>query len=267
MDSGQPSSLEMPSFLHGIYAEVSRKTRKEGRRCGEQYRDQGAFPIPRELCAVPAGEVVVAHDVADFQHESPAWRLHMMANVLSSLYEAADPQKTIQARDAYEEFCRATAWGSLYFTIAPTGPVSAERTCRRLQALLPFWEPLQSVRYLFKSVNAVLTLEELLSTTCDWAMDAWYPVGEGSVRTRLELAAERMGRATQEDCIEAVLRQMPRALQHAQGVKHRDVLADPEFLRQRLASLPPDAFEHVSAGWTAALIRQLHVWDRQLGMD
>ncbi|MFL5350321.1 MAG: hypothetical protein ACJ8AT_36570 [Hyalangium sp.] len=255
----------MPSFLHGSYAEVSRKTRQEGQRCGEQYRDQGSFPAPRELLEVPAGEVVVAHDVVDFQHERPVWRLHMMANVMSALYETVEPQKTFQARDAYEDVCRATAWGALYFTIAPTGPVSAERTSRRLQALMPFWEPLQSVRYLFKTVNAALTLDELLSTACDWAMEAWSPVGEGSVRTRLELAAERMGRATHEDSIEAILRQMPRALQHAQGVKHRDVLANPEFLRQRLASLSHEAFTHLSAAWTAGLIRQLHVWDRQLG--
>jgi hypothetical protein len=208
--------------------------------------------------------VVIAHEVVDFQHESPVWRLHMMANVMSSLYETVDPQSTFQARDAYEEFCRATAWGALYFAIAPTGPASAERTSRRLQALLPFWGPLQSVRYLFKTVDAALTLDELLSTACGWAMDAWCPVGEASVRTRLELAAERMGRATPQDCMEAILRQMPLALQHTQGLKHRDVLANPVFLRQRLASLSPEAFAHVSAAWTATLIRQLHLWDRQL---
>lgn len=265
MHPRQPSSLEMPSFLHGSYAEVTRKTRQEGQRYGEQYRNHGSFPALRELLEVPPGKVVLAHDVADFQHGRPAWRLHMMANVMSSLYEAVDSQGVFQARDAYEEVCRATAWGALYFSIAPTGPVSAERTSQRLQALLPFWDALQSVRYLFKTVNAVLTLDELLCTACDWVMDAWGPVGEGSVRKRLELAAERMGRATQEDSMEAILRQMPRALQHAQGLKYRDVLADPVFLRQHLTSLSPEAFAHVSAAWTAALIRQLYVWDRQLG--
>ena len=121
MAPGQSSSLEMPSFLHGLYAEVARKTRQEGQRCGEQYRDQGAFPVPHELLKVPTGEVVVAQDVVDFQRERPAWRLHMMANVMSALYETVDSQKTFQARDAYEEGCLATAWGALYFTIAPWG--------------------------------------------------------------------------------------------------------------------------------------------------
>ena len=136
---------------------------------------------------------------------------------------------------------------------------------RRLQALLPFWEPLQSVRYLFKTLNAALTLEEFLSSACGWAMDAWSSGSEGAVRTRLEQAAERLGAATREDSIEAILRQMPRALQHAPGLKHREVLADPGFLREQLAALTPEAFAHISSAWTAGLIRQLHVWDRHLG--
>ncbi|MGZ3461199.1 MAG: hypothetical protein ACXU86_22145 [Archangium sp.] len=266
MAPGQPSSLQLPSFLHGIYPSVYQKTRKEGLRCGEQYRKDGSFPAPRQMLEVPPGEVVVAHDVVDFQRERPAWRLYMVSNVKSGLWEALDWPNTFEVDDRYEAFLRETAWGALYFAIARTAPKSAERTALRLQAMLRFWEPLQSVRYLFSSPNAALTLEELMVASCNWAIEAWCPVGGASVRARLEMAAERMARATREDSIEAILQQMPRALSSARNLKHRDIVADPTFQRQRLATLEPQAFERVSGAYTAELIGKLHDWDDELGM-
>jgi hypothetical protein len=78
------------------------------------------------------------------------------------------------------------------------------------------------------------------------------------------MAAERMARATPKESIEAILRQMPRALSAARGLKHRDVLSDPAFLRQRLATLEPRAFARVSGACTSDLLGQLYAWDRQL---
>jgi hypothetical protein len=264
MTPGQLSSLLMPAFLHGSYSAVQRKTRVEGHRCGEQYRKDGSFAAPDQLLEVPRGEVVVTHEVADFQHERPAWRLYMLSSVMSGLYESLDWQNALHVRDAYEAFSRETAWGALYFAISQTAPKSAARTALRLQAVLRFWEPLQSARYLFKLRNAVLTLEELMSAACDWAMDAWSPVGEASVRARLENAAGRMRRATREDSTEAILRQMPFVLTHAHDLKHRDALADPAFVRARLAMLDSQAFERVSGAWTSELLGQLYDWDREL---
>jgi hypothetical protein len=264
MEPGPLPSLQMPSFLHGLFPAVNRKTLAEGQRCGEQYRKDGSFPPPREMREVPPGEVVLAHEVVDFQRERPAWRLYLTSKVLSGLCEALDWQNAFQVSAHYEKFCRETAWGALYFAISQDAPRSTERTALRLQAVLRFWEPLQSVRYLFSTPNIPLTLEELMVASHDWAMDAWCPVGEASVHTRLEKAAERMVRATREDCIEAILREMPRALAHAQGLKHRDVLSRPDLLRQRFATLKHESFERVSAACTADLLAQLYAWDRQI---
>jgi hypothetical protein len=267
METEHPASLQMPSFLYGIYPAVHQRAKREGRRCGEQYRKDGSFPPHRELRTIPPGEVVVAHEVADFARERPAWRLYMVSKVLSGLYEAMAWQNGSEVRRAYEEFCRKTAWGALYFALSHGAPMSAERVALRLKAVLRFWEPLDSVRYLFKTLNVVHTLEELMVASCDWAMDAWCPVGEASVRVRLEEAAERMAQATREDCIAAILREMPRAFAYAQNLKHRDVLADPAFLHQRLATLEPALFERMSAACTSDLLAQLIAWDRQLGVQ
>ncbi|MFY0582146.1 hypothetical protein ACN28S_54760 [Cystobacter fuscus] len=183
---------------------------------------------------------------------------------MSGLSEALEGQNPFPARDAYEARFLETAWSALYFATSAMVPVSAERTALRLQAVLRFWESLQGARYLFKTLGAPLTLEELVGAACDWAMDAWCP-GEASVRDRLKSAAERMARATREDCIEAILRQMPHALTFARNLKHRDVVANPAFQRERLIALPPLAFERVSGACTSDLLALLYSWDRQPG--
>jgi hypothetical protein len=209
--------------------------------------------------------VVVAHDAIDFNRELPAWRLHRLPHVLSGLSEVVDWQDTYPLRDAYEAFCRETTWGALYFAIGRTSPHGAERMSLRFQSLLRFWEPLESVRYLFSTSSAALTLRELVEKSCSWAMDAWCPAEDSSVRSRLETAAERMSRATREDSMEAILRQMPRVLTLVRDLKHRDAVADPSFLRQRLSSLDSAAFERVSGSHPGSLIEKLYDWDHELG--
>ncbi|ATB44159.1 hypothetical protein CYFUS_009641 [Cystobacter fuscus] len=265
MTPGPHASLQLPFFLQGTFSSVQQKTRKEGLRCGELYGKDGSFPVPLRMLEVPLGDVVLTHEGADLQHERSAWRLHMVSHVMSGLSEALEGQNPFPARDAYEARFLDTSWGALYFATSAMVPVSAERTALRLLAVLRFWEPLQGARYLFKTLGAPLTLEDLMGAACDWAMDAWCPGGETSVRERLATAAERMARATRDDCIEAILRQMPHALSFARNLKHRDVVADPAFQRERLAELPPPAFERVSGACTSDLLALLYSWDRQSG--
>jgi hypothetical protein len=260
----QSASLQLPSFLHGTFRSARQKAKREGLRCGEQYQKDGTFLLPRQLVEVPAGEVVVAHDVVDFHRERPAWRLFLVSDVMNGLLDAVEPKNKFSTRDAYEDFCLETAWGSLYFALAQMGPVSAQRTAKRLQAVLRFWEPLQCARYVFKKLGVAHTLEELMVVCCDWAMDAWCPVGEAFVRERLTMAAERMEKATREDCINAIFREMPRALAHAGELMHRNVVADPDFQRERLSTLDSWSFERVSGARPGDLIWLLTTWDREL---
>ncbi|MFY0582210.1 hypothetical protein ACN28S_55170 [Cystobacter fuscus] len=264
MDSEAPSLLQLPSFLRGTYLAVSGMARREGERCAAQYLREGFFPAPRELSAMPPGEVVVVHEVADFQRERPAWRLYLLSNVLEGLCEALDWRNAFQVSDLHEAFCRETPWGALHAAVAQEAPRSTERTALRLRSVLRFWEPLQSARYLYKTLGAVLTLEGLLEASHDWVLQAWCPVENGPLRTRLEMAAERMAQATREDSEEVLVREVPRALPHAQGLKHRSRLADPSFVRQRVAALDPASFERISGACTSDLLEALYDWDREL---
>lgn len=57
---------------------------------------------------------------------------------------------------------------------------------------------------------------------------------------------------------------MPRALVHAGKLKHRSVVADPDFQRERLVTLDSETFDRVSAACTGHLIWLLTIWDREL---
>ncbi len=265
MTSEPSSSLRMPSFLRGSFSTVQQKTRIEGLRWGEAYGQGRAFSEPLQILDVPPADVVLLHETTDFQHELPAWRLHLLSQVLSGVSEALEGQDPFPARDAYEAYSLQSDWGALYFATSAMVPVSAARTALRLQAVLRFWEPLQAARYLFKTAGKPLPLDELMRASCDWAMDAWCPREEGSVRVRLESAAVLMARATREDSTEAILRQMPHALTFARNLKHRDVVTQPSFQRERLAALTSTAFERVSGACTSDLLALLYSWDRQTG--
>lgn len=264
MPHGQHSALQMPSFLHGTYSAVQQKTRKEGLRCSEEYKNHGTFSLPQHMLGVSPEEVVLTQGVADFQHGRPVWRLYMVSDVMSTVWEVLEDHDSRVLRDAFESFFWETPWGALYFALEQMGPVSAACTAPRLQAVLRYWEPLQSARYLFNTLGAVLTLEQLMVASCGWAMDAWCP-GDAPVRERLEQAAKRMAVATREDSIEAILRQLPRALASERSLKHRQVLADPVFQRERVTALDDGSFERASGACTSDLIGLLLDWDKQLG--
>lgn len=265
MEMEAPEPLLMPSFLYGNYASVYLTAYEEGLRCGARYRLDGTFPAPLQMREVSRGEVVIAEGVVDFQHGRETWRPYLMFRLYEGLWEALDHPGSNEADERYEDFCRRTAWGALHVVLAPFAPQSAGRTAIRLQALLSFWASLQTAQYLWKTPGDLMTLDELLGAGYDWAMDAWCPVGDASVRTRLSAAAERMARATREESIEAILRQLPRAFPLGRHLKHRAMMLDPERQRQHVSTLASAAFERVSAACTGELLMMLTIWDRQLG--
>ncbi|HYO71866.1 MAG TPA: hypothetical protein VEU33_37890 [Archangium sp.] len=213
------------------------------------------------------GELVLAHTLSDFlTKEQPAWRLHLFLDVLGGLGEDVEGQEWQQMEEAYEVFCRATAWGSLFHVLEPGAPRSAERMAARLGALLHHWDPLQLPRYLHKKLGGAYTLGELLEEIYGRTLEAWCPGGR-PVRGHIEVVVERMARATRQECIEAVLRLIPHVLAQPSRLKHREILGDPVLQRERLTTLLPEQFERFSSADAFAVYEQLASWDRELGRN
>ncbi|HYO51631.1 hypothetical protein [Archangium sp.] len=134
----------------------------------------------------------------------------------------------------------------------------------RLASVLRFWDVLQGPRYAFWP-SRKYTLEELMEDIYRKTLEAWCPGGPASVREHLALTVERMSRATREDCLEAVLRVIPVLVKVDTDLKHREVLSDPGFLRERLGALPLEDFDDFSSAYKYTVAVQLAAWDRELG--
>ncbi|HYO69907.1 MAG TPA: hypothetical protein VEU33_27910 [Archangium sp.] len=265
MTPEQPSVLEFPAWLYGTTAAIRRKARAEGRWWAREYLKTAAFPQPRQMRQVPPGEVLVMHSGAeDFDWFRPRWRMHMFGDVFMDLNEGVPKEERQRMRDAFESFCLSTPWGALYHAVSPPPLRSAERMANRLASVLRFWEVLQGPRYAFWPGRKD-TLEALMADIYRKTLEAWCPGGPASVREHMALTVERMARATREDCLEAVLRMIPVLVEVDTDLKHREVLGDLDFLRERLALLPPKDFEDFSSAYKYTVAVQLAAWDRELG--
>ena len=265
MATEQAPVLEFPGWLYGTTAAIRRKASAEGRWWAREYRKTGVFPQPRQMRQVPPGEVLLMHSGADFNPAPrPRWRMHLFGEIFMDLNEGAPKEERQRMEEAFESFCLSTPWGTLYHAVPPP-PRSAERMANRLASLLRFWDVLQGPRYAFWSVDQKYTLDELMDDSYRKTLEAWCPGGPASVREHLALTVERMARATREDCQEAMLRVIPVLVEANTEFKHREVLSDPDFLRERLSALPPEKFDLISSAFKYGLSGQLYAWDRELG--
>ena len=265
MTTPQSPVLEFPAMLHGSIGAIRREVGAECRRWTREYLKTGRFNQPRRMLQVPPGEALVMHSAAEFEFMGrSSWRIHMFIDVFTNLDEGVPKEDRQRMEEAFESFCLSTPWGALYHAVAPPPPRSAERMARRLAALLRFWDVLQGPRYAYRVPDTHHTLDDLVAYIYRKTLEAWCPGGPTSVREHLALAVERMSRATQEHCMEAVLRVMPVLLEVDTEFKHREVLKDPRFLRERLSALSPKDFEDISSAYTYTVTVQLANWDREL---
>jgi len=264
MTTEQFPVLEFPAWLHGSTAALLRKARAEGHWWAREYLKTGAFPQPRQMRQVPPGEVLVVRSAAEFDSTRTRWWVHLFGEVFINLDEGVPKEERQRMREAFESFCLSTPWGALYYTVSPSPLRSAERVANRLESVLRFWDVLQGPRYAFW-LGKKYSLEELMEDIYRKTLEAWCPGGPASVREHLTLSVERMARATREDCEEAVLRLIPGLVEVDTDLKHRDVLSDTDFLRERLCALPPKRFEALSSADKYAVAGQLAAWDRELG--
>ncbi len=257
--------LDFPALLHGSLAATRRRVSAEGHRWTQEFLQTGSFTLPQRMRPVLPGEVVITHMGAEFLAPAPSWRLHVFIEVFTNLGHGLSARERQRIEEAFETFCLRTAWGVLHHCVAQLPTRSAEHMAQRLAALLRFWEALKGPRYVFWSYDRQCTLEELIQDIYVKTLEAWCPRGSTSVREHVSLTVERMARATRRESEEAILRVIPFLVATNNELKHREVLGDPAFQRERIAALSPNDFESVASACLYAVNGLVYAWDRQLG--
>ncbi len=252
-------------MLHGFTEDVIHEVEAQSQRWAWEYRETGAFTQPTRMRQVAPGEIMELTSGSLFDVIPRArWRIQIFADTLWGLIQGVPQEQDERMEAVFESFCLNTPWGALHQAVNPTSPRSAERMARRFTALMRFWDVLQGPRYAYSADDTLHTLDSLMARIYHETMEAWCPGGPASVREHLALTVERMTHATREDCLQAILRVIPFVVRTNTDLKHPEVLVDPGFLRESLASLGPKDWEDASSADVYAVNGLLYDWDRAL---
>lgn len=265
MTTSSSPALELPAMLFGLSGVVDRQVDAASKVWTREFVQTGSFTQPRRMRAVEPDELLVMDSGAEPDIIPRArWRLYLFTRASLGLDEDLAPEQRQRMKEAFESFCLNTPWGALCEAARPSLPRNAEHMARGFAAVLRFWETCRGPRYAVNPLGIHSSFEDLMDSLHRTTLEAWCPGGPASVREHLSLTVERIARATRRDCEEAVLRAIPLVTETDTGLKHRELLRDPDFLRERLAALSPQEFESVSSASPYVVAARVNAWDREL---
>jgi hypothetical protein len=254
--STDPNALLFPAFLHGDHATCRRKWKAEAKKWGKRYQERSDFLEPK-LIPVQPGSVIWTNDAAADMlmlgaHErrsNPNWHFYY----LRFLEPEASPGGSTRALfyQDYEAFLCRYPWGALSLTIYYPMHTSISLVSQRLEAVLSFWEQLDTVRYFDLSLKEV----ELAALLYFWNVDimlTWVdaPVGR-PIRHVLRDTMERMRNASEDEIHARMMRRLYQLIDTDPELKHREWLKTPGLIEAELAHTQktnPDWYEDLTTG-------------------
>lgn len=250
-----PEPLLFPEFLYGEQAPTRRKMKAEAKKWGKRYAKSGDFPEPK-LMPVPPGSIVVWEQCAlEFMkwgvstendpewakvcsragRHVPRWHLYHLIFFWSEIPLVDDRRETYRALlKAYETFVQRYPWGAL--VIAMTRPLEnpIPVVVRRVDALLSFWDPLDTIRYLGHDLYPV-SLTDFVRRLYQFLLAMWVDQPTGDVRADLRTAITNMPKASESEIHARILRGARWYVETWPHVKHRDwLLQTPGLLEREL---------------------------------
>ena len=246
-----PNALLFPAFVYGEHAVCRRKMRAEAKKWAKRCDDGMEFPEPK-MIAVPPGSVMICAQVeADMiafgaSSHKPRWffylvdGLRMHASVGTSADRAVFEPK-------YKAFACRYPWGALSLAI-DARETSIASVTQRLEAVLSFWQQLDTVRYL---LLRKYTLEELMLYFYEGPIRMWVDAPRGSVPDILRAAIERMRYASEDEIHTRMMRRLHEVIDTDPKLTQREWLKSPGMLEAKLAFTEkerPDWYDDLKTG-------------------
>lgn len=260
-----PEPLLFPEFLYGELSPTRRKMKAESNKWGKRYAKSGDFPEPK-LIPVPAGSIVFwLESAVEFmkwgvsaendpewgkvcalagRHVS-RWHLHHLDSFWCAIpLEDESSEGTRALLNAYEAFVQRDPWGAL--TIALTRPLDNPIPVapRRIEALLSFWEQLDTIRYVDVDLYPK-SLTELLRRPYQETVVMWVDSPTGDAKADLHTAFAIMPKASEDEIRARALRCARWFIETWPHLKHRQWLKTPGLLERELERLrmeEPDVY-------------------------
>lgn len=277
-----PEPLLFPEFLYGELSPTQRKMKAETKKWGKRYAKSGDFPEPK-LMPVPPGSVVIWERMAldlmkwgvstenDPEWEKvclragrhvPRWHLHHLDIFM---YEIPRPDGEdhlkIRARfrETYESFVCRYPWGALVIAITRPHDNTIPVTTRRIEALLSFWEPLDTIRYVSHELYPV-PLAGFVREPYRDMLAMWVDKPSGDLRVDFRTTITNMPKASEDEIRARVLRNARWIIETWPHWKHPQWLKSPGLLEgelERLRREDPDIYAELPTRGGGVLCGQL----------
>jgi hypothetical protein len=257
--------LLFPAFLYGELSPTQRKMKAESKNWGKRYAKSGDFPEPK-LIPVPPGSIIFLERMAlEFMRGGgstendpewakvcmragrhvPRWHFHHLDHFWCNIPLVDECREALHTMfKAYEAFVQGYPWGAL--VIATTRPLfnTIPVAMRRIEALLSFWEPLDTVRYTDIDL-CPRSLTELLQRPYQEIVVMWVDRPTGDLRVDLRTVINNMPKASEDEIRARALRSARWFIETWPHLKHRQWLKTPGLLERELERLrleEPDVY-------------------------
>ncbi len=244
-----PNAILFPAFVYGDHAVCRRKVRAEAKKWAKRYEQRGDFPEPM-LIPVPPGSVMICAQVeADIiafgaGAHNPRWFFYLVDYLRMEVRPPSRPPRSI-FQPQFEAFVCRYPWGALSVAIEEWD-ASIHLVAQRLEAVLSFWEQLDTLRY--RRIRQ-MTLADLMFVFYEGTIRMWVDAPAGSVKDALRAASKQMRTASEGEIHTRMIRHLHEVADTDPNLKHREWLKSPGLIEAevlRMKETNPERYESLS---------------------
>jgi hypothetical protein len=245
--------LLFPAFVYGEYAVCRRQMKAEVKRWIKHYDKHGDFPEPKMVPVPPNTLVIVSSGAASMltygaSKKNLRWYF-CLVDEFRMLVNSDTPLARADFHAKFEALAFRYPWVALTVVVEPWD-FSIPLVMQRLDAVLSFWEPLDTLRYLDIHFRK-LSLGELMLFFYEGTIRLWVDTPRGTVPEMLHAAIQQMRNASEEEVYARIMRRLHEIIDTDPKVQRREWLRSPGFLEAKLAQVReknPDWYENMTVG-------------------
>ncbi|WP_394836815.1 hypothetical protein LVJ94_07890 [Pendulispora rubella] len=253
-----PACMQVPDWLVGTNAAVTRSVAATARKWAREYFLSGQLP---ELQLVdPAGLPLLVFSSSDLRPTQRAARLFAVVNFQIRADDVLGPGRHRDFLDAFESHTGQSAWGTFDNVMSGRWPSTFDVVRRRLEQVQPQLETLASTMVVdvgYQARPASVVLESTLNETL-----TYWDAGEGSpLPERVATALKRMDASSPEEVRERVVSCIMTAAQAIRRVQNREWFT-PDRVRDYLTTLGTDAYDALTGCMGNEVASEVYAIDR-----
>jgi hypothetical protein len=190
-------------------------------------------------------------DGSDFQYRTPQWRLWGLSYLRLGLDYNYEERAKVQAD--FEAFACKYPWGALAVALKHALYNTIDAVSKRIEAVLSFWEQLDTLRYFDIKLMPITLAEMLAWPHFDGLVAMWVDQPSGDIRVGLRTAIDKMRVASEDEIRMRLIKRLRQIADTRPDLQHRERLKAPGFIENALSKLNREDYEDMTTGDDGAL--------------